>query len=186
MYSADGGRYVALLRGINVGRNKRVGMPALRQALADAGYEQVSTLLVSGNVVLGPPGGRDAGPDAVVADVERVVRETFGHDVRVVVRTAEELADVVSACPRPEPENGSRFMVAFLADEPAPGALPAPDPATLEDDEWWSRGREVYMWCPKGVMDSPAMAHLERLDLGVPVTVRNWNTVVKLAALANR
>jgi uncharacterized protein (DUF1697 family) len=42
------------------------------------------------------------------------------------------------------------------------------------------------VWCPAGLLESPAMAHLNRLDLGVHVTVRNWNTVTKLAALAGQ
>jgi uncharacterized protein (DUF1697 family) len=175
-------RYVALLRGINVGKAKRVPMPGLRAALEDAGYVDVRTLLVSGNVVLTPPDGR--GPGRVADDVSRAVLQGWGHDVRVIVRTAEEIADVVAACPMPDPENGSRLMVAFLADAPAAGAVTAPDPAVIGDDQWWAREREIYVWCPKGLLDSPAMAHLNALALGVDVTVRNWNTVGRLAALA--
>jgi uncharacterized protein (DUF1697 family) len=176
-------RFVALLRGINVGKAKRVPMPGLRTALESAGYTNVRTLLVSGNVVLTPPDER--GEDRIADDVSRVVREGWGHDVRVIVRSAEEIADVVSGCPVAEPENGSRFMVAFLSGAPPGGALKPPDPNAIGDDEWWARDREIYVWCPNGLLDSPAMAHLTALDLGVDVTVRNWNTVVKLAALAS-
>jgi uncharacterized protein (DUF1697 family) len=175
-------RYVALLRGINVGKAKRVPMPGLRQALEDAGYTDVRTLLVSGNVVLTPPD--DGGREQVAQDVARAVRRGWGHDVRVIVRTAEEIADVVRACPVREPANGSRFMIAFLSDTPRSAALRPPDPDAIGEDMWWARKREIYVWCPKGLLDSPAMAYLNGLDLGVDVTVRNWNTVVKLAALA--
>lgn len=179
-------RYVALLRGINVGKAKRVPMPGLRTALEQTGYTDVRTLLVSGNVVLTPPENSpgEGVRDRVADDVSRAVRKGWGHDVRVIVRTAEELADVVSTCPVPEPENGSRFFVAFLSDSPAPGAVKPPDPDAIGEDGWWARAREIYVWCPNGLLDSPAMAHLNALDLGVDVTVRNWNTVVKLAALA--
>lgn len=172
-------RYVALLRGINVGKNKRIPMPGLRDALEQAGYTDVRTLLVSGNVVLTPPDAR--GPDDVADDVSRVVEKGWGHDVRVVVRTGGELRAAVDACPVPEPENGSRFFVAFLSG--APGDVPAPE--TLGDDGWWAADREIYVWCPAGLTGSPAMAHLDGLRLGVDVTVRNWNTVTKLAALAD-
>src|SRR3954468_15041235 len=114
-----GTRYVALLRGINVGKNKRIPMPGLREALEAAGYTGVRTLLVSGNVVLHPPD--DRGPESVADDVSRVVRDGWGHDVRVVVRTADEIRDVVAASPVAEPENGSRFFVAFLSGRPAGG-----------------------------------------------------------------
>lgn len=173
-------RYVALLRGINVGRNKRIGMPELRAALAAAGYSDVKTLLASGNVVLSASTGDAA---SVVDGVERVVVDRFGHDVRVVVRTAAELAAVAEACPMPEPPDGSRFMVAFLS-ERVGEKLPPPDAGAIGDDRWWARPGEVYVWCPKGLLDSPAMAHLERVAKGVThTTVRNVNTVAKLAAL---
>src|SRR3954451_22982564 len=154
-------------------------MPGRRQALEAAGYTDVRTLLVSGNVVLTPPDER--GPDAVADDISRVVAENWGHEVRVVMRTTDELGDVVDACPVADPENGSRFFVAFLSGAPS---APVPDPADAGDDGWWAGKREIYVWCPNGMMDSPAMAHLGALDLGVDVTVRNWNTVTKLAALA--
>jgi uncharacterized protein (DUF1697 family) len=179
-------RYVALLRGINVGKAKRVPMPGLRTALENAGYTDVRTLLASGNVVLTPPDDSPGkgGRERVAVDVSTAVRKGWGHDVRVIVRTAEEIAEVVDASPIPEPENGSRFMIAFLSDAPTPGAVKPPDPDVIGDDEWWARQREIYVWCPRGLLDSPAMAHLNALDFGVDVTVRNWNTVAKLAALA--
>jgi uncharacterized protein (DUF1697 family) len=174
-------RYVALLRGINVGKNKRVPMPGLREGLEAAGYSDVRTLLVSGNVVLAPPDGR--GPENIADDVSRVVLDGWGHDVRVVIRTCDELRDVVNSCPVPEPENGSRFFVAFLSEKPA-APIPAPDDPG--DDGWWTTEREVYVWCPEGLLQSAAMEHLNGLRLGVHVTVRNWNTVTKLADLAER
>ena len=174
-------RYVALLRGINVGRNKRIPMAGLREALEAAGYTDVRTLLVSGNVVLTPPD--DRGPDQVADDVSQVVREGWGHDVRVVVRTCEDLRKVVTESPVDEPKDGSRFFVAFLSARPA---TKIPPPEDAGDDGWWTSTREVYVWCPDGLMHSPAMDHLNGLDLGVHVTVRNWNTVTKLADLAER
>src|SRR3954469_96067 len=135
---SDVTRYVALLRGINVGKNKRIPMPGLRDALEAAGYTDVRTLLVSGNVVLTPPDER--GADEVADDVSRVVRENWGHDVRVVVRTVDELRAAVDACPVPEPENGSRFFVAFLSATPAE----LPPPEVLGDDAWWTADREIY------------------------------------------
>jgi uncharacterized protein (DUF1697 family) len=174
-------RYVALLRGINVGKNKRVPMPGLRDTLEAAGYTEVRTLLVSGNVVVTPPDTR--GPATIGDDVSRAVLDGWGHDVRVIIRTSDELRAVVSRCPVAEPENGSRFFVAFLSDRPA-ATIPAPDDAG--DDGWWTAEREIYVWCPNGLLQSPAMEHLNALDLGVSVTVRNWNTVTKLAALAER
>src|SRR4051812_2768559 len=88
-------RHVALLRGINVGAHNRIGMPQLREALAGAGYEDVRTLLASGNVVL----AADAKPEQVVEGVHACIAEAFGLDIDVVVRSADELADVVRRDP---------------------------------------------------------------------------------------
>ena len=177
-------RYVALLRGINVGRNKRIGMADLRAALTEAGFGDVRTLLQSGNVVLTAPVDAPVDAAAVAAGVERVVLERFGHDVRVIVRTADELARVVAESPLPEPEDGSRFLVAFLSGAPDPGAFREPELPEGSRERWWPRGAEVYVWCPDGLQNSPIMDHFGRHPLAVDVTVRNWNTVTKLAALA--
>ena len=83
---------MALLRGINVGRARQVSMPRLTEVLADRGYENVRTHLRSGNVVLDSPRGEAA----LVADLERAIEEEFGFAVPVIVRTAAEIAAVVS------------------------------------------------------------------------------------------
>src|SRR5262249_22609728 len=86
-------RLVLLLRGINVGKHKRIGMADLRAMLSERGYEDVKTHLQSGNVVLS---SRKA-PATVGRDVEQGIRELSGHEVDVVVRTADQLAETVAA-----------------------------------------------------------------------------------------
>ncbi|MGY1745033.1 DUF1697 domain-containing protein [Blastococcus sp. SYSU D00695] len=173
-------RYAVLLRGINVGRAKRVGMPELRALLTDADFEGVATLLQSGNVVL----DSDRGAAAVGRAVERAVTEELGLDVAAVVRTAEEVRAVVELDPLGDVAGeGSRYVVAFLAEPPGPSleeALAAVDP---RDDRYVLRGRELYVWCPHGQLDSPVMAAAGKHRGGPVTTVRNWNTVQKLDRL---
>jgi uncharacterized protein (DUF1697 family) len=172
---------VLLLRGINVGRNKRIAMGDLRSMLAGAGYGDVRTHLQSGNVVLDT--GRPA--TEVGADVHRRIAETFGHDVAVVVRTAPELQDVVRRSPLAEPPDGSRFLVSFLSGVPDPDGVAGllARAAEVEPERHWCLGREVYSWYPDGLLES-------RIDfqlwgrLGTTATARNWNTVTRLAAMA--
>lgn len=176
-----GERMVALLRGINLGRAKRIRMADLRAALEEAGHEEVRTLLQSGNVVLTPARGT---ADRLAEDLEHLVLERFGFDVRVVVRTAGELIRVVEQSPLPEPADGSRFLVAFLSELPPRGAFRPPDLPACSAEQWWPRGREVYVWCPDGLQNSSIMTHFGTLRLDAAVTVRNWNTVTALADLA--
>lgn len=91
-------RYVALLRGINVGRNKRVAMSALRELLGALGHTDVTTYLQSGNALFTSP--RDD-PAGLAREIERRVARDLGLEVAVMVRTGEELARVVAGNPFP-------------------------------------------------------------------------------------
>ena len=86
---------IVLLRGINIGAKRRVGMPALRELLADGGFGDVRTYVQSGNVVLA---SRKA-PTRVGVECERLISAAFGFQVDVVVRTRDELAEVVARNP---------------------------------------------------------------------------------------
>ena len=101
-------RYVVFLRGINLGGKRRVGMADLRAALESEGFEDVRTLLQSGNVVL----TSGAKPRPLERELAKALRRAFGFDIAVVARTRDELADVIRADPfgggsrRPRPLSG--------------------------------------------------------------------------------
>ena len=172
-------RYVALLRGINVGANRRIPMPRLREVLTARGYGDVRTLIASGNIGL----DTERSEDELAADVTTAIREEFGFDVPVVVRTGPELDAVLAADPfGAVATDPSRYSVTFLPAAPDPERVAALPPA--EGGEHAVLGRELYLWLPDGMAVS-AMAKWpwDRL-LGIAGTNRNWNTVVKLAELA--
>ena len=175
------GTVVALLRGVNVGKAKRIAMPELRAALEQAGVTGVRTLLASGNVVLDDPGGeREA-----VAAVQGVLRSSFGMDVDVVVRTSQQLAEVVASDPLAGvADDGSRRLTVFLSAPPTAAAVRSLPPAEgFAPETWVLQGRELHLWCPGGLRDS-TLANQRWSGLGVVGTARNWNTVLKLHALA--
>jgi uncharacterized protein (DUF1697 family) len=174
--------YVALLRGINVGAHKRIAMADLRAVLTDLGYEDVRTLLQSGNAVF--TGGR-ATADKVARTVEDAVSRTFGMDVPVLVRTGAELTKVVRDNPFTEvADQGSRLVVSFLSAPPSRAVLGGFDAAAYEPELMYLAGREMYLWLPAGLIESKLMKALPEKRLGVTATVRNWNTVTKLAEMA--
>lgn len=167
--------HVALIRGINLGPSKKVPMAELRAALQADGFENVRTLLASGNVVL----DGDATAGDVSVRVARVIAKQFGHDVAVIVRTAKQIADVVDADPMQRaPKDGSRYFVSFLSEEPR--SLPDED---FGEERYEVRGAEIYMSCPDGLRDSRLWKALDERRLGVRATVRNWNTVIKIRDL---
>jgi uncharacterized protein (DUF1697 family) len=172
-------RYVALLRGINLGRARQVDMPRLRELLTGRGYGAVRTHLRSGNVVL----DSDRPEAELAADLAAAIEGEFGFAVPVVVRTGGELAAVVAADPFPGvATDPARYLVTFLPEPPAPDkveALPASDVG-----QYAVRGRELYAWLPDGVANTPMAGWKWDRLLGVPGTARNWNTVTRLAELA--
>lgn len=173
-------RFVALLRGINVGKAKRVAMADLRALVADLGFAGVRTLLNSGNVVF--TGSGEA--DEVAARIEEEMTGRFGFSARVTVITAGDLDEVVRENPLLEVlSDESRFLVAFLR-EPADRERLLP----LTEEDWAPEAlavgtRAAYLWCPDGSLASRALEATGRV-LGDAVTTRNWRTVVKLQALA--
>ena len=172
-------RYVALLRGINLGRARQVDMPRLREVIAARGHEEVRTHLRSGNVVLD-----SAMAEAeLAADLTEGIGGEFGFEVPVVVRTGEELAAVVSGDPfATVATDPARYLVTFMAEPPDPAQVDALPPA--EGGDYLVRGRELYLWLPDGIQNTPLASWKWDRLLGRPGTSRNWNTVVRLAELA--
>jgi len=174
-------RYVALLRGINIGSRNRVSMPELRSALEEAGFGEVQTYLQSGNVVL----ESRAKPESVRKKVEGVIAERFGLEIAVVVRTRAELAAVVRKNPLGEvATDPKRHQVTFLSKKLAAKAVRELEEAATAKERVVVAGREVYAWHPSGAARSKLWSKLAGKGLGVTATSRNWTTVEALLKLA--
>jgi uncharacterized protein (DUF1697 family) len=172
--------YVGLLRGINVGGNKMVAMAELREMVTALGFTDVKTLLQSGNVVFRGPAKATA---KLESQLEAALEKRFGMHVDFHVRTADEWRALVEANPfhvEATKDPGHLLVTCFKAplDPVSVTALRAAIPGreTLHAD-----GRHLYMVFPDGVGTSkaPTIAG-KKLGAG---TARNWNTVLKLAAL---
>jgi uncharacterized protein (DUF1697 family) len=175
-------RQIVLLRGINLGPRNRIAMPELRDALADAGFDEVRTYVQSGNVVL----SSTANPDQVARRCEEVVADRFGLDLAVVVRTRNELAAVVERDPFGDvASDPKRYQVTFLAAKPDAEAVKRLAAVAADGEQVVHIGRELYAWHPNGVGRSKLAALLAGPRLGVPATARNWSTVTTLLAMAD-
>lgn len=177
-------RHVALLRGINVGGNKRVAMADLRATLESLGHEDVSTVLQSGNALFT---SRRTNADQLARAIERAIEARLGMAIKVLVRTGPELARIVKANPLPEAATRpSRLHVAFLSAEPAAGRFESIDAARFEREVFRLGERALYVWYRDGAGNSKLTNALLERRLGVTATSRNWNTITKLADLAAR
>lgn len=173
-------RYAIFLRGINVGKAKRVAMADLRALLAAEGYANVATLLQSGNIVL----DADLPATDLAPAIEQAFTQRFGFGSSVVIRDRAEILDVVAHDPLGEvATDGSRYLVAFLSGPPDAAMLAALESAELGADRYAVNGTELYLWCPNSVLESPLMTTLGKLRGGPTSTMRNWNTMQKLVPL---
>lgn len=173
------GRYAALLRGVNVGKSKRVPMAELRKLLEKQGYRDVKTLLNSGNAVF--TAGKSS--RSLASAVERGIFEHFGFSCRVSVLSAQEMAEIIAANPLGKlADNPSRLLVSVLLD-PADRKKLLP----LTGEKWHPEALGLgdhasYVWCPDGVLESKVFKAIDKA-LGDGVTTRNWATMLKLQAM---
>jgi uncharacterized protein (DUF1697 family) len=175
-------RYVALVRGINVGRAKRVAMADLRKLVTDLGYADVRSLLNSGNIVFS---AAQLAPAKAAAAIENALVLKLGVAARVMVLSSTELAAIVSDNSLLAlADDHARLMVFVIADP----ALREHVAALCQRDGEAGAGvmalgrHAAYVWCPTGVLDSAPAAEIGKL-LGDATTARNWNTVTKLYQL---
>lgn len=173
-------RYVALLRGINVGAHRRVAMADLRALMAGLGYGDVQTLLQSGNAVFAAEGSAEQ----MTCELEDKIASELGVKVEVVVRTGEELAGVVERDPLGDvASDPKRYQVSFLSAEPDAEVARELGRLNFTPERFVISGREIYAWHPDGIHSSKLAKLLSGPRLGVSATARNWNTVVKLLAM---
>ncbi|MBI1376385.1 MAG: DUF1697 domain-containing protein [Frankiales bacterium] len=180
MSPASPARVAVLLRGVNVGRAKRIAMADFAALLRDVGLTDVRTLLNSGNGI-GTWAGR---PDSLATIVSGAMQDAVGFTCDVVVRTEEHLDAVLARDPLGAvASNPSWYLVTFLGSAPDAEALARFEALDLSPDDVVLDGLELYAWMPNGVNESPTGKALARGVLGVTWTGRNWTTVTKLRDL---
>lgn len=173
---------VALLRGINVGRAKRIAMADLRDLFVALGFTQVKTVLNSGNVVFGSP---EHGPAAAAALIEASLPVRLGVASRITVLDAAQLAALVAGNPLAAHYDDHARLLAFTLPGAREHALLAPLAGRAwGDDRFHLTADAAYVACPGGVLDSKLAMTVSKL-LGENTTSRNWNTVLKLHALCS-
>jgi len=174
--------FVALLRGVNVGKAKRVRMAELRALLSGLGYTSVATLLNSGNAVFRAPSGT---PGKHSADIAAAISTQLKIEVPVIVKSASELASVISENPiKAAAEEHPRFLVAFVQDRKALSSLAAIESLVVPPEQFSVGKNAAYLLCAAGILKSKAWDALLG-KTGRSATTRNWATVLKLQALAN-
>lgn len=181
--STDRSRCIALLRAVNVG-GRSVAMADLRALLADLRCVNPRTLLQSGNAVFELASGTS--PAALETKLEVQAQRRFGMPIAFMLRTAAEWDAIIAHNPFPDAAKRDPAHLLLMALKAAPTAAAVKalrdghkGPETIE-----VIGRDAYLIYPEGVGRSKLTNALIERRLGFAGTGRNWNTVLKLAALA--
>lgn len=166
---------MALLRGVNVGGRRRVPMARLREVASGLGHADVATHLNSGNLLL----TSDADEASLAAQLGAALQESFGFAVDVVVRSADELREVVAGNPYPDGDP-KQVQVVFLSGPVTAGAPARMTALATPAERFQLADRHVYVDFAGGLARSRLAAGLDRA-LGVSGTARNIRTVAALA-----
>lgn len=173
-------RYVALFRGINVGKAKRIAMADLRALLGKLGYSDIATLLNSGNAVF--TGGAESGAKHAER-IRAAVKTKLGVDAFVIVKSQKDIAAIVAGNNLQKvATDASRLLVAMTHHPKALAKVEALGEAAWGDERLQVGKHAAYLWCANGILESKlAVALLTKL--GEAGTTRNWATLNKIHAL---
>jgi uncharacterized protein (DUF1697 family) len=175
--------FIALLRAVNLGPHNKVAMADLRGLLDDLGMEDPRTLLQTGNLVFRSDASKT---EELERRLEKEAKARLGLETDVFVRTAEEWRKVAQGNPFPEEAESdpSHLLVLALKEAPGRAAVKALQEAIRGREVVRAKGRHAYVVYPDGIGRSRLTNAVIEKHLGTRGTGRNWNTVLKLQALA--
>ena len=173
---------VVLLRGVNVGGHNKIRMESLRDLCAGLGLENPRTHIQSGNIIVGTS-EKDL---AIVGKrIQKAIEDNLTVRCEVILRTPKDLREIIARNPFKDRTDvtPNKLCVMFLAGEPGPQVKENIRKLLVGPEELHIDGRDLYIYFPNGAGQSKLPALLDRA-LKMPATARNWNTVMKLLALA--
>ena len=171
-------RFAAFLRAINVG-GRNVKMEQLRRIFESVGLTNVETVIASGNVVFD---AKAKSAKTIETKLQTALEKSLGYTVSTYVRSMEQLTEIERHKPfKKIPKNGTLF-IAFASDSPSKSAQEKLLSLQTKTDKFCFRDREIYWLCLTRFSDSKFSGPSLEKILGVPVTVRNSNTIVRILA----
>jgi uncharacterized protein (DUF1697 family) len=174
-------RYIAFLRAINVG-GRTVKMDRLRKLFDSFGCTDVETFIASGNVIFTSP---ESDTRLLEEQLEHQLRESLGYDVTTFIRSTVDLGRVAGYQPFPVPrmeDTDKALNVAFVQSNPTEDAIHKLMALESAIDEFHVNEREIYWLCHKQVSKSSFNGSRLERAIGMPSTMRNINTVRRIAA----
>ncbi|EKQ84793.1 DUF1697 domain-containing protein [Leptospira kirschneri] len=173
--------YIALLRGINVSGQKKILMKDLSSIFESLGFMNVKTYIQSGNVLFQD---KSKNVKELIALIEKKIREVFGFEVIVFIRSKEELKAIIQSNPFSK-KDSNRIYVSFLNESKKNLDLTEIETVKIKGEELVIQNKEIYFFSPKGYGVSKLSNNFLEKKLNVSATTRNWKTVITLSELTN-
>jgi uncharacterized protein (DUF1697 family) len=178
-------KYIAILRGINVGSGRKVPMADLRKLCESLGLQQVQSYIQSGNLVfeLVQP---EPLPELEIR-LQQAFTEAFGFEIPVLIRTSEEWAESIAQNPFLKEKNVDidRLHLTCLKELPSAELLEKIKAFQYLPDRYEIIGREVFVYCAAGYGKTKLTNSFFETKLKCPATTRNWKTVMQLTEMVN-
>ena len=176
--------YIAILRGVNVGAQKKVLMAELKEVLKKLKLQNIATYIQSGNIVF--KSAEKLSNEDFAAKIEKAIHKHFKFEVPVLVRNAAEWKKAIAANPFPKNKkiDLARVHVTFLSAEPAKALIDEIKKISYPPDEFVINGKEVYLHTPGGYGETKLSNSFFEKKLKVTATTRNWKTVNTLLEMA--
>jgi uncharacterized protein (DUF1697 family) len=177
--------YISILRGINVSGHKNIRMEDLKAVYEGLDFGEVTTYIQSGNVIFKT--GLNLSMSVLSEKIDKAIEEKYHFHVPVIIRTADEMHQILSSNPflNEEGTDREKLHVTFLEEEPEPTDVSAIQKYDFPPDAFRIIGKEVYLFCPGGYGNTKLSNTFFENKLRVKATTRNWKTVGKLAELAD-
>jgi len=178
-------RYIAILRGINVGANRKVLMADLKILLTKLGLENIQTYIQSGNLIFDL-----ANPESIPTLEERLhlaISDTFDFDIPVIVRTSEEMEQSIAINPflKQNDADIEKLHLTFLKETPTAELIEKMKGFDFSPDRYEIIGNNVFVYCENGYGRTKITNDFFEKKLKISATTRNWKTVMKLLELSN-
>lgn len=170
-------RFIALLRGINVGGHRRIKMDDLKQRLTSAGLKNISTYIQSGNVIFDT---EMDDPEALSHFISKQIRDAYGYEVPVIIRSPDEVKRALDHFPFEERE-GWKGYISFLSEKPDRKTIHSWESAASDIEKFASEGKHLFSLVNKQAKGKPKFSNtfVEKLVKG-PATTRNLQTVYRI------
>lgn len=173
--------YIAILRGINVSGHKIIKMAELRKHLASLGFSNLATYIQSGNIIFQSTSEENS---VLEEKIHQNIKENYGFDVPVIVRSQEEWQKVVDRFPYSLGDHEiNRLAVVYLKEKPTHTPEEEINKFRTANDEVVYADKEVYLYMPDGFGVSKLTNNVFERKLKVAATSRNWKTTIKLLEL---